>query len=151
MEINNGRLETLTTLTQIEEEQLTHLEIEIFSQNQNIFKSFRYNPAILATATHQIMLQSANIIQKVKSTIQQAQHHKLSHELLQIKTINKIFEIVQNCASVKGMNPLIKNPSDLSHMEVSYLFNPKDKNFNILYIFGIMAEIRFDTLALGLM
>ena len=30
VEINNGRIETLTTLTQIEEEQLTHLKLKIF-------------------------------------------------------------------------------------------------------------------------
>ena len=67
----------------------------------------------------------------MKETIQQAQDHKLSPELLQVKTINKIFEIIQKSASKRGMNPLIKNPSDLYHMEVSYFFNPEDNIFNI--------------------
>jgi hypothetical protein len=41
----------------------------------------RYNPAILATAAHLVVVQTSNIIHKVKATIQQAQNNRLSTEL----------------------------------------------------------------------
>ncbi len=38
-------------------------------QDSKMLKALRYNPAILATAAHQIVLQTSDIIHKVKATI----------------------------------------------------------------------------------
>jgi hypothetical protein len=65
----------------------------------------KYNPAILTTAAHQIVLQTSDIIHKVKATIKQAQNNKLS-------PVNKIFDFIKTSASAKGLEALIKNPSD---------------------------------------
>jgi hypothetical protein len=44
--------------------------------------ALRYNLAILATVAPQVELQTSDIIHKFKSTIQQAQNHRLSTEIL---------------------------------------------------------------------
>ena len=100
-------------------------------QNSIILNALRYNPAILATAAHQVVLKSSDIIHKVKATIQQAQNNRLSTELLRGDTINKIYDFVVSSASARGLEPLIKNPSDLYQVEVSYFFKPAENMLNI--------------------
>jgi hypothetical protein len=81
-DIPNDKLFTLSHITQIQEDHLEHLEIENLTQDSILINAYRYNPAILATAAHQVVLQTADIINKVKSTIQQAQNNRLLRELL---------------------------------------------------------------------
>ena len=78
-----------------------------------MLNALQYNRAMLATAAHQVVLKSSDIIHKVKSTIQQAQNNRLSTELLRGDTINNIYDFVIKSANARGLEPLIKNPSDL--------------------------------------
>jgi hypothetical protein len=78
---------------------------------------------MLAKAAHQLVIESSNIIHKVKSTIQQAHSNRLFTQLLKGDTINKIFEFIQKSASDGGLEPLIKKPSDLYQVKVSYFSN----------------------------
>ncbi len=64
----------MTHISQIQEGYLEHLEIENLTHDI-LLNALGFNPAILATAAHQIVLQTANVINKVKSTIQQAQNN----------------------------------------------------------------------------
>jgi hypothetical protein len=73
-EITSDRLATLTNISQIQEDYLGHLDIEKLTQEWIMLNALRYNPAILATAAHQIVLNPSDIIHKVKATIQQAQN-----------------------------------------------------------------------------
>ncbi len=76
---------------------------------------------MLATAAHQVVIKSSETIHKVKATIQQFQNNRLSTELLKEDTINKTFYFIQDWAIERGLEPLIKNPSDLFQVEVSFL------------------------------
>jgi hypothetical protein len=80
---------------------------------------FRYNPAMLATAAHQVVLKSSDIFHKVKATIQQAKINRLSTELLRGDTINKICDFVVNSAGLRGLEPLIK--ISLTYIKWKYL------------------------------
>jgi hypothetical protein len=103
IDITNDKLATLAHINQIKEDHLEHLEIENSNQDAILFNSLRYNPAILATAAHQVVLQTADIIHKVKFTLQQVQNNRLSTELLRGETVNKIFNIIKKSASAKGL------------------------------------------------
>ena len=110
---------------------MEQLDLENASQNSIMLNALRYNPALLASAAQQVVLKSSDIIHKVKSTIQQAQNSRLSTELLRGDTINKIYSFVLKSASTRGLEPLIKNPSDLYQVEVSYFYKPAENMLNI--------------------
>jgi hypothetical protein len=76
-DITNGKLATLTCIRQILEAYLEHL-----TQDSILLNGLRYNAAVLVTAAQQIVLQTADIMHKVKSTIQQAQNNRLSTKIL---------------------------------------------------------------------
>jgi hypothetical protein len=61
--VTNDKLATLAHISQIKED---HLEIENLAQNLIILNALRYYPVILATAAHQIVLQTSDILQKGK-------------------------------------------------------------------------------------
>jgi uncharacterized protein with HEPN domain len=63
------QIAVLKHISQIQEEYLEHLELENYFQNKITVKALKYNPAMLATAAHQVVLQSLEIKLKVKSTI----------------------------------------------------------------------------------
>ncbi len=87
---NVDTLSTLTPIIHFQGEHLEHLEIENLIQDLIMLNALRYNPAILATAADQIVLQASDIIHKVKTTIQEAQNNRLSTELLRGETVNKV-------------------------------------------------------------
>jgi hypothetical protein len=102
----------LTHISQIQQEHLNHLETYNFSQNQKILNALRYNPAILATATHQVVLQ-------LSATIQQTQNNRLSTDFLRGETVNIMFYFGQASGIAKGLEPLMNNLFDLYQIEVS--------------------------------
>jgi hypothetical protein len=73
------------------------LEVGNLAQDSIMLNALRYNPAILATAAHQVVVQTLGTIHKVKATIQQAQNDRLSTELLKGETVNKIFDYQGKC------------------------------------------------------
>jgi aspartate 1-decarboxylase len=82
---------------------------------------------ILATAAQQVVLQTAGIMHKVKSTIHQAQNNsRLSTELLRGDTVSKIFDFLTKSTSAKGLNLLISNKSDMYQTELSYFCKPNE-------------------------
>ena len=70
---------------------MEHLEIGNLTHDSIMLNALRYNPAILATAAHQIVLQTSEIIHTVKATILQPQNNWLLTEHLRKETINKIY------------------------------------------------------------
>jgi hypothetical protein len=55
----------------------------------------------------------------------------LTAELLKGNTMNKLFEFVVKSASVRGFEPLIKNPSDLFQVDLSYFYKAAE---NMLFM-----------------
>jgi hypothetical protein len=55
--------------------------------------------------------------------------------------VNKIFDFIKTSASAKGLEPLIKNPSDLYQTEVSCFFKLSE---NILNIFIHVPLVHLD-------
>jgi hypothetical protein len=97
-DITNYKLEILTHISQIQEDHLEHSEIENSTQDSVLLNTQQYNPENLARAAHQIVLQNAVIMHKIKSTIQQAQNKRLSTELLRGEAINKFFCFIKTSA-----------------------------------------------------
>jgi hypothetical protein len=67
--ITSDKLATLTHVSEIQEYHLNHLEIENLTQDSIMLNTLKYNPAILATAAHQVVVQTSDMIHKVKATI----------------------------------------------------------------------------------
>jgi hypothetical protein len=59
--------------SEIQENHFNHFEIENLTQDSIMLNTLRYNPAILATLAYQVVVQTSDIIHKVKATIQQVQ------------------------------------------------------------------------------
>jgi hypothetical protein len=96
-----------------------------------MLNALRYNPAILATAAHQVVLQTLNIIHKVKATIQQTQNNRLSTKLLRGETVNKFFCYIIESAFAKGMDLLIKNPLIYTRQNCLISIKPDENMLNI--------------------
>jgi hypothetical protein len=127
---NKKKILFLTHINEIQENHLQHLELQNAEQNKIIFNSLRYNPAMLVTVPHQVVLKCSDIIYKIKSTIQHEQSNRLSTELLRGNT-KFCFGFVVQSANIRGLEPLIKNPSDLFQVEVSYFYKPAENMLNI--------------------
>ncbi len=78
-----------------------------------------------------MVINPSDTIHKVKSTVQQVQNNMLSKEFLMGNTIKFFFEFFQKIASDRGLEPLIKIPSDLFQVEMSYLYRPAKNMLNI--------------------
>ena len=128
---NKQALTSLTHIAEIQEDHLQHLDLRVQTHEQTTFNALRYNPAIIATAANEVVLKTASIAHKIQATIQQAQNHKLSTELLSGETITKIYEFIQTTAKDRGLQPLIYTTSDLFQIEMSYFYQANDKTLNL--------------------
>jgi hypothetical protein len=63
--------------------------------------------------------------------IQQAQNKRLTTEFLRGDSVSKIFDFKKESASARVVDPLIKNPSGLFRVELSYFYKPADNILNI--------------------
>jgi hypothetical protein len=74
-------------------------------------------------------LKTADVIHKVKVTIQQAQNNRFSMKLLRGVTVNKIFHLKEKVPEQEVEILLSKNPSDLFQVKVPYFYKPAKKYF----------------------
>jgi hypothetical protein len=121
----------LTHISDIQENHLQHLALQNLEQNRIILNTLKYNLAMLATEAHQVVIKSSDTIHKVKASIQQAQYHRFSTEVLKGDTINKFFYFIQNSTSDRGLEPLVKHPTDRFQVEVSYFYKRAENMQNV--------------------
>ncbi len=80
-------------------------------------EALRYNPALLASAANSLVFQATDVARVVSATVQQAQMNRLSTDVLQGQTINKMFDFLNTAAQQKGMQLLIKKSVDLHQFQ----------------------------------
>ena len=125
------RVQTLTHITEIQENHLSHLDIKINSNERQILEALRYDPAMLTSSTNVLIFKTWDIVTRIQATVQQAQINRLSTSLLQGHTINKMFEFLGKAAESRGMKLMIQKPVDLFQIEMSYFYRPQDKKLNL--------------------
>jgi hypothetical protein len=89
-------------------------------------QNLKFNPALLVSATQDIIMQTNTISNKFLSTIQQLQLKRLSPDFLQGSTIKRLFTHLQS-----KMDLLISAPSDLFRIDVSYFYKFHTNELNI--------------------
>ena len=62
---NGNNIATLTHISEIQQNHLEHLDLENASENSIMLNALRYNPALLASAAHKVVLKSSDIIHKI--------------------------------------------------------------------------------------
>ena len=139
----DGQLQSLTHITEIQEKHLEHLDLKFISNEKQNLEALRYNPALITSSANVLIFQCWDIVNKVQSSVQQAQQNRLSTSLLEGKTINKMFKFVQTAAENQGMQLMINKPVDLFQIELSYFYRPEDK---ILNLFLHVPMVRPDNL-----
>ena len=70
---------------------MEHLDLQVLSNEKETLEILRYNPAILASAANQLIFQAMDVSNRIQATVQEAQHNRLSTQLLQRETIVKMF------------------------------------------------------------
>ena len=128
---NQKEFHTLTHIAEIQENHLNHLDLKLMANEQMTLEALRYNPALIASAANSLVFQTTDVARIVSATVQQAQMNRLSTDLLQGSTINKMFQFLNTAAQQKGLQLLIKKPVDLFQTELSYFYHPKDKILNL--------------------
>ena len=128
---NQKEFHTLTHIAEIQENHLNHLDLKLMANEQMTLEALRYNPALIASAANSLVFQTTDVARIVSATVQQAQMNRLSTDLLQGRTINKMFQFLNTAAQQKGLQLLIKKPVDLFQTELSYFYHPEDKILNL--------------------
>ena len=128
---NQRELHILTHIAEIQEKHLDHLDLKVMANEQQTLEALRYNPALLASTANTLVFQTTDVARVVSATVQQAQMNRLSTDLLQGETINKMFNFLDTAAKQKGMQLMIKKSVDLFQTELSYFYHPEDKTLNL--------------------
>ena len=128
---NQKELHTLTHIAEIQENHLNHLDLKFLANEKMTLEALRYNPALLASAANSLVFQTTDVARIVSTTVQQAQMNRLSTDLLQGHTVNKMFNFLNTAAQQKGMQLMIKKSVDLFQTELSYFYHPEDMTLNL--------------------
>jgi len=72
-----------------------------------------------------------NIFNRITDTVTSAQYQRLSPNLLSGEELKRLFEMLRSHAEKHDCNLYVYQPSDLYQVEVSHLYNPEKKIFNI--------------------
>ena len=123
--------EMLTHISEIQDNPLNHLDLKIIANEKETLEALRHHPAILSTAANLLVFKTYDVSKKILATVEQAQNNKLSTQLLQGQTINKMFNFLEKAAASKGMQLMIKKATDLFQTELSYFYKPLDKVLNL--------------------
>jgi hypothetical protein len=81
-----------THISEIQEDHLKHLDIEVANNRYFYLQSLKFNPAILEFACQDITFQTSVISDKFLSTIQQLQVKQLSPNYLQGSTMVELYK-----------------------------------------------------------
>ena len=110
---------------------MEHLDLQVLSNEKETLEILRYNPAILASAANQLIFQAIDVSNRIQATVQEAQHNRLSTQLLPGETIVKMYKFLENAAKEKGLELLISQPVDLYQTELSYFYREEDQMLNL--------------------
>jgi hypothetical protein len=124
---NTQSISSLTHFSEIQENYLKHLEIEVANNGYLYIHSLKFNPAILVSACQDITFQTSVISDKFLSTIQQLQVKRLSP----LYCGQTPFKHLQLKAQKSNMDLLISALSDLFQIDVSYFYKSSTKELNI--------------------
>ena len=80
---NKNSINSLTHISEIQEDHLKHLDIEVANNRYFYIHQLKFNPALLVSACQDVTFQSNAISDKFLSTIQQLQLKRLSPNFLQ--------------------------------------------------------------------
>ena len=127
----NTRFTSLTHIADICQNHMEHMDIQILANQKKTLEMLRYNPATLLAAANQLIFQALDVSNKVQATIQEAQHSRLSTQLLQGETVNKMYHFLDQAAKTKGMELLITKSVDLFQIELSYFYREEDQILNL--------------------
>ena len=67
------KVHTLTHISEMQENQLHHLDLTVLANQKITLEGLRYNPAMLATAANALICHTAIVANKIQATVQQAQ------------------------------------------------------------------------------
>ena len=121
----------LTHIAEIEQNHLQHLDLQVITNEKQTLEALRYNPAMLASAANLLIFQTKLVEEKIQSTIQEAQNNRLSTQLLEGHTINKMFNFLTEKAKQSSMNLMISRPSDIFQMDTTYFYKQKEMTLNL--------------------
>ena len=96
---------------------------------------------MLASAANLLVFQTNMVEEKIQSTIQEAQNNRLSTQLLEGTTINKMFNFLVQKAKESSMDLMITRPSDIFQMDTTYFYKQEEMTLNLfVHIPMIQAE-----------
>ena len=127
----NAKFNSLTHIADIQQNHMDHMDLKIISNQKETLEILRYNPAILLSAADQLVFQASHVSNRIQATIQQAQHSRLSTQLLPGETMNKMYKFLEKAAKTKGMDLLITQAVDLFQIDLSYFYKEEDQTLNL--------------------
>ena len=128
----NTRTDMLVDITQLHENHLHALDIQM-NNSANILTDFvKYNPAVASQALTGMLMHVEQVQTQIEDGLDQAQVHRLSHKLFPNDVLESIKSNIDITASKNNYISFVKQTTDLFQIPLSYVYQPGNETVSLI-------------------
>ena len=128
----NTRTDMLVDVSQLHENHLYQLDIQV-NNSAAIHRDFvQFNPAVASQFITGMIMQANDIQTKVEDALEQAQLHRLSHKIFPNDVLESIKNKIEETAKAKDLISFVKQTTDLFQIPLSYVYQPGNETVSLI-------------------
>ena len=128
----NARTDMLVDITQLHENHLRSLDVQM-NNTANILTDFvKYNPAVASQALTGMLMTLQNVQNRIEDGLDQAQVHRLSHKLFTNDVLESIKANIEVTATKNNLISFVKQTTDLFQIPLSYVYQPGNETVSLI-------------------
>jgi len=126
------RTDMLVDITQLHENHLYQLDLQIGNTASTLKQFIEYSPAVASQSLTQMLMYFDDVQTKVEDGLEQAQLHRLSHKLFPNDVLESIKSNIDMTASKNNYISFVTKTTDLFQIPLSYVYQPGNKTISLL-------------------
>jgi hypothetical protein len=126
------RTDMLVDISQLHENHLHSLDLQISNTAKTISDFVQYSPAVASQALTGMLMHVNNVQTKVEDALEQAQLHRLSHKIFPNSVLETIKANIDLTAEKHGYISFVKQTTDLFQIPLSYVYQPNNETVALI-------------------
>jgi len=127
-----ARTDMLVDITQLHENHLHALDIQLNNSVNALTDFVKYNPAVASQALTGMLMHVNEVQTKLEDCLDQAQLHRLSHKIFPNSVYESIKANIDEVAKRNGYISFVKHTTDLFQIPLSYVYQPGNKTVSLI-------------------
>jgi len=127
-----ARTDMLVDISQLHENHLHSLDIQMNNSASILTDFVKFNPAVASQALTGMLMHVNEVQTKIEDCLDQAQLHRLSHKIFTNDVLESIKANIDATAKRNGFLSFVTQTTDLFQIPLSYVYQPGNKTVSLI-------------------